>query len=96
MRCGFKVKPLVLWRFRARKNRAMKKTAPRKPGTTTVRLPPELHDEIKDAAARAGHSMNVEIIARLMSQPADLTLRDIARQNVRTQEMLQRLIDTLC
>lgn len=74
----------------------MKKIAQRKPGVTTVRLPPELHDEIKDAAARAGHSMNTEIIARLTAQPAELTLRDIARQNVRTQEMIQRLIDTLC
>lgn len=40
--------------------------------------------------------MNVEIIARLTAQPVDLTMRDIARQNVRTQEMIQRLIDTLC
>lgn len=74
----------------------MKKPAQRKAGTTTVRLPPELHDEIKDAAARAGHSMNTEIIARLTALPPDLTMRDIARQNVRTQEMIQRLIDTLC
>lgn len=74
----------------------MKKTDERKPGTTTVRLPPDLHAEIKDAAARAGHSMNVEIIARLTAQPVDITLRDVARQNVRTQEMIQRLIDTLC
>lgn len=61
-----------------------------------MRLPPDLHAEIKDAAARAGHSMNVEIIARLTAQPVDITLRDVARQNVRTQEMIQRLIDTLC
>ena len=80
----------------SRKNRAMKKTTIPKAGTTTVRLPPELHAEIKDAAARAGHSMNVEIIERLSAQPAALTLRDIARQNVRTQELIQRLIDTLC
>jgi hypothetical protein len=75
----------------------MKKPAiPRKPGTTTVRLPPELHTEIKEAAARSGHSMNVEIVARLAARTVDLALTDIARQNVRTQEMIQRLIDTLC
>lgn len=74
----------------------MTKSTKPKPGTTTVRLPPELHAEIKDAAARAGHSMNVEIIARLLAAPSDITLRDIARQNARMHEMIQRLIDTLC
>lgn len=74
----------------------MKKIAKKEPSTTTVRLPPELHAEIKDAAARAGHSMNLEIIARLSARPTGLTLQDIARQNVRTQEMIQQLINTLC
>lgn len=61
-----------------------------------MRLPPDLHSEIKDAAARAGHSMNAEIVARLAAQPRDITLSDIARQNARMQLMLQKLIDALC
>jgi uncharacterized protein with von Willebrand factor type A (vWA) domain len=93
---GLKVKPLQHERFRARKNRAMKKTEKLVTSTTTVRLPPDLHATIKDSAARNGHSMNVEIIARLTAAPPGLTLSDISRQNVKTQKMLQRLIDTLC
>jgi hypothetical protein len=65
----------------------------RKPGTTTVRLPAALHAELKDAAERAGHSMNTEIVARLSS--SRVTLHDLALQNQQTQAMVQQIIDAL-
>jgi hypothetical protein len=91
-----KLKPVQYERYHTRHHRAMKMLEKIGYSTTTVRLPVGLHAEIKEAAARNGHSMNVEIIARLTSAPPGLTLSDISRQNVRTQEMLQRVIDTLC
>lgn len=72
----------------------MEKLPISKASTTTVRLPPDLHAEIKAAAERAGHSMNVEIVARL-SAPSGQTLRDISRQNQKTQEMIQIIIDAI-
>lgn len=61
---------------------------------TAFRLPAALHAEIKEAAERAGHSMNAEVIARL-STPVGHTLMDIARQNLKTQEMVQQIIDAI-
>lgn len=61
---------------------------------TAFRLPAALHAELKEAAELAGHSMNAEIIARL-SAPAGHTLRDIAKQNMKTQEMIQQIIDAI-
>lgn len=63
--------------------------------TTTVRLPPDLHAEIKAAAARAGHSMNDEIIDRLRTVSAGVTLRDVIRQNEATHAMIQQIIDAI-
>jgi hypothetical protein len=74
----------------------MKKLAQAHPPRMTIRLPSELHDEIFDAAQRAGHSMNAEIVLRLTRAPTEITLADVSRQNVRTQKMLQQLIDALC
>lgn len=72
----------------------MKKLPISKASTTTVRLPPELHAEIREAADRAGHSMNTEIVARL-SAPSGQSLKDIARQNEKTQQMIQTIIDAI-
>jgi hypothetical protein len=91
------LKPLPFAGFLTRNNRAMeKKEKTKKPPTTTVRLPPDLHAEVKQAAAQAAHSMNDEIILRLQAHSQALALGDIAQQNVELQRMLQRLIDRLC
>lgn len=73
----------------------MEKIGKTKKPTTTVRLPPALHTEIKEAAAVAGHSMNDEIILRLQAHSQSLALSDIAQQNTELQRMVQRLIDRL-
>lgn len=44
---------------------------------TAVRLPPELNEEVKLAAARNGRSMNAEIIARLQESPSDAILAEL-------------------
>lgn len=62
---------------------------------TTIRLPTELHAELKEAARLAGHPMIEEIIARLWSTPKGTSLADIARQNIKTQEMVQQIIDAI-
>lgn len=62
---------------------------------TTIRIPVELHAELKAAAHLAGHAMNVEIITRLWAAPKGTTLGDIARQNEKTQEMVQQIIDAI-
>lgn len=62
---------------------------------TTIRLPAELHSEIKETAKAAGHAMNIEIIARLTSYPKGTTLNDIAKQNSKTHEMVQQIIDAI-
>jgi hypothetical protein len=63
---------------------------------TALRLPPELHAEIKSAAEYHGRSMNAEIIARLAGTSASAaTLDTLAAQQLRTQEMVQQVIDAL-
>jgi hypothetical protein len=90
------LKPLPFAGFLTRNNRAMeKKDKNKKPPTTTVRLPPDLHTEVKEAAAKAGRSMNDEIIIRLQAHSQALALGDIAQQNIELQRMVQRLIDRL-
>lgn len=73
----------------------MKKAERQESIVTTIRLPVELHAEIKDAAFQAGHPMNSEIVARLQASPKGTSLGDIARQNLKTQEMIQTIIDAL-
>lgn len=73
----------------------MKKDEKQTSVVTTVRLPAELHRELKEAAHQAGHPMNEEIIARLWASPRGSSLTDIARQNEKTQQMVQVIIDAI-
>lgn len=68
---------------------------PNKPKRTqkTLRLPPDLQQEIEDAAALAGRSANEEIVRRLRAFTQAATLADIAKQNAELKRMLQQLID---
>jgi predicted HicB family RNase H-like nuclease len=58
---------------------------------TAVRLPPDLHDDLRDAATRSGHSLNAEILARLRTSP----LEEIKRQNVELKAMLREVLDKM-
>jgi flagellar biosynthesis/type III secretory pathway ATPase len=90
-----KVMALLFEDFLTRNNRAMEKK--RKIGVppTTVRLPPALHAEVKELAARAGHSMNKEIIQLLETRIQSLKLSDISQQNSELKQMVQRVLDRL-
>jgi hypothetical protein len=88
----------------------MKEQPPKKPPIkTAMRLPAELHADLKEAADREDHSMNDEIILRCtaMSGGASLAtllaeirgLREEHRQlradQKKTQQMVQTIIDAL-
>lgn len=62
----------------------------------TLRLPPDLDNEITEAAAAAGRSANEEIIHRLQAYAESVALSDIAKQNVELKRMVQQLIDRQC
>lgn len=62
---------------------------------TALRLPRDLHKEIKEAAEYNGRSMNAEIIARLDSKPKGTTLDDLARQNKDLRALVQRIIEAI-
>ena len=62
---------------------------------TFVRLPrPVVRRRAVQATWEAGHPMNAEIIARL-SAPSGKSLQYSARQNEKTQEMIQTIIDAI-
>jgi hypothetical protein len=88
----------------------MKELPPKKPYIkSAVRLPADLHADIKESALREDHSMNDEIIRRLaaMSGGASLAtilteLRGLREENQqlradqrKTQQMVQTIIDAL-
>lgn len=68
---------------------------PNKPKRTqkTLRLPPDVQQDIEEAAAKAGHSANEEIVRRLRAYAQVVTLKDIAKQNADLKRMVQQLID---
>lgn len=76
-----------------RNNRAMKKNAKNEPATTTVRLPPELHQQLKDAASKHGRSLNQEIIVRLLASHRSVTLNHLSEQNEIIIDLLKRLTE---
>lgn len=76
-----------------RNNRAMEKKPKPKHSATTVRIPGPLLTEVKEAADKADHSMNDEIILRLLLYPVAARLSAIEQQNEEMKRMLQQLID---
>lgn len=78
----------------------MSEKPPKKPAVkTAMRIPADLHADLQDAAARADHSMNTEIINRLTAAAGGASLSALAEQNAkmmaeikRTQEMVREII----
>jgi hypothetical protein len=69
---------------------------------TAMRIPADLHADIQDAASRADHSMNAEIIARLAAGSGGATLAMVLEQNrmimdelQKTQEMIRTIIQAI-
>lgn len=58
---------------------------------SALRLPPELRDEIKEAAELSGRTMNAEIIARLQESQ----LSSLLRENAELKMMVREILDIL-
>lgn len=77
---------------------------PKKPSSikTAMRIPTDVHAEIHEAAVRADHPMNTEIVQRLRAGAGGATLAMVVEQNEqimaelkRTQDMIQLIINAL-
>ncbi|HEX8610190.1 MAG TPA: Arc family DNA-binding protein [Telluria sp.] len=58
---------------------------------TALRLPPDLHAEIRAEAERNGHSMNTEILVRLRAGAPDHVPAELSE----IKAMLQTVLDSL-
>jgi hypothetical protein len=81
----------------------MKEKPPKKPAIkTAMRIPADLHADLQDAAIRADHSMNAEIISRLTAAAGGASLSAVLEQNQqimvelkKTQDMVQSILSTI-
>lgn len=81
----------------------MKEKPPKKPAIkTAMRIPADLHADLQEAAERAGHSMNAEIVDRLTAAAGGASLSAVLEQNQRmmvevtkTQEMVQSILSAI-
>lgn len=84
----------------------MKEKPPKTPKApskkTAMRLPADLHAELQEIADKSGHSMNVEIVARLQAMSGGATIASLQEQNKqimaelkRTQDMIQEIITAI-
>lgn len=56
---------------------------------TAVRMPPDLHAELKETAELNGRAMNAEILARLEQNTMDALMRE----NAEIKKMLREILD---
>ena len=88
----------------------MKEQPPKKPPIkTAMRLPAELHADLKEAAEREDHSMNDEIILRCTAMQGGASLaailaetkhlrdenRQLKAEIKKTQQMVQAILDAM-
>lgn len=63
---------------------------------TALRLPPDLHTELKAAADLNQRSLNAEILARLTATPGVTTaLLHLSRQQTEMQESVREILERL-
>ena len=60
---------------------------------SAVRFPPQLHQELKEAAERNGRTLNAEVIARLLNTPVQEKLDRLATNDQEIKTMLRELLD---
>jgi len=60
---------------------------------SAVRFPPQLHQELKEAAERNGRTLNAEVIARLLAAPVNEQLEKLASGNQEIKALLRELLD---
>jgi TRAP-type mannitol/chloroaromatic compound transport system substrate-binding protein len=62
---------------------------------TAMRLPRDLHAEVRKAAKAAGHTMNAEIIARVAAAEDRPSLKDLMQQNAELKAMMREILDAI-
>jgi hypothetical protein len=62
---------------------------------TSLRLPGRLHAILLDAANKNCRSLNAEIVARLLMEPADAQLTALFMQGSETQKIVREILDTV-
>lgn len=60
---------------------------------TSLRLPPELREEVKQAAKTSGGTMNSELVARIAAKPIQEKLDALAREVAQMKAILIELRD---
>jgi predicted DNA-binding protein len=60
---------------------------------TSLRLPPELKEEVKQAADTGGHSMNAELVARIAAKPIHEKLDALEREVAQIKAIVIELRD---
>lgn len=60
-----------------------------------MRLPPELHRQVKAAAKAAGHTMNAEILARVAAAEEQASFRLLVRQNEELRRLMLELMERI-
>lgn len=62
---------------------------------TAMRLPRDLHAEVRKAAQAAGHTMNAEIIARVAAANEIASFKVVMRQNEELKLLMREMLDRL-
>ncbi len=62
---------------------------------TALRLPPELHQDLFDAAEKNGRSLNAEILARLSTYSTLAVLEALTRQTADIRSMTKEILETV-
>ncbi len=62
---------------------------------TSLRLPRMLHTILLEASVQNCRSLNAEIIARLLIEPADTQLTALFMQGAETQKLVREILDTV-
>lgn len=60
---------------------------------TSLRLPPALRDEVKQAAKTNGNTMNAELVARIAAKPVQDRLDSLEREIAQIKAILVELRD---
>lgn len=58
---------------------------------TNIRFPAKLYAELKDAALRADHSINTEVVSRCTAASGGASLASLAQQNEQLRADIMRL-----
>lgn len=62
---------------------------------TSLRLPPELRDEVVATGKRNGRTMNDEILARIVAADDRATLKHLVKQNEELRRLMMEMLDRI-